>query len=520
MPAPASRSRDRSPAPLAAVDARTPVIVGVGQAEQRPDDPAAGLEPIDLLAQAARTALDDAAAVRRLAVDTVGVVQIISWPYPDPGALLGRRLALTGVRSTVVTTVGGNSPQLLLTELADTIARGEADVVLLGGAECMHSRWAARREPKVHLPWTVAADPPCARVLGDDRPGSSEYELVHRADVPIHVYPLLETALRGRAGRTVASHQRHVGELWSTFAAVAAENPHAWSRTPFTPDQITTPSPENRMVTFPYTKRMCANMGVDQAAALVLCSYEAAVAAGVPDDRMVFPLSGAAAHEHWFVSERDELGAAPAMAIAGRAACAAAGVDVDDIARFDLYSCFPAAVQLAIDALGLRGPGGGDPRPLTVTGGLAFAGGPANDYPTHAIAAMVEACRADPGSVGYVSALGWYATKHSIGLYSTTPPRQGFVRVDPAETQAVADALPRREVAGPWSGRAVVDATAVIMQRDGVPEIGIVSAITPDGRRVLANAHETAALATMTTEAWEGRSIVVRTDGERNTVDA
>ena len=77
-------------------------------------------------------------------------------------------------------------------------------------------------------------------------------------------------------------------------------------------------------------------------------------------------------------------------------------------------------------ALGLGGPLGGDDRPLTVTGGLGFAGGPANNYPTHAIAAMVDACRQDPGSIGMVSALGWYATKHSVGLYSTDAPGEGL----------------------------------------------------------------------------------------------
>src|SRR4029434_2979729 len=86
-------------------------------------------------------------------------------------------------------------------------------------------------------------------------------------------------------------------------------------------------------------------------------------------------------------------------------------------------------------------------RPLTVTGGLGFAGGPANNYPTHAIAAMVDACRQDPGSIGMVSALGWYVTKHSIGVYSTAPPERGFSRVDPASTQANVDALPGREPA-------------------------------------------------------------------------
>jgi acetyl-CoA C-acetyltransferase len=270
------------------------------------------------------------------------------------------------------------------------------------------------------------------------------------------------------------------------------------------------------MVTFPYTKRMCANIDVDQAAAVLLCSYEAARAAGVADDRLVFPLSGADTHDQYFFSERWTLAESPAIRIASQAALEAVALGVDDVARFDLYSCFPAAVQIAMGALDLAGPANGDDRPLTVTGGLAFAGGPANDYPTHAIAAMVDACRRDPGSVGLVHALGWYVTKHSVGLYSSTPPENGFIRIAAAEAQATIDAAPARAVAGAFAGTATVEATAVAFERDGSPSLAIVTALTPDGRRALANSRDPDAMKAMTTEPWEGRTVELRTDGTTN----
>ncbi len=73
---------------------------------------------------------------------------------------------------------------------------------------------------------------------------------------------------------------------------------------PTRPDDIRTISADNRAVCFPYPKRMCANIDVDQGAAVLLCSYETAHAAGVPDDRMVFLHAAAEAHDHWFVTER------------------------------------------------------------------------------------------------------------------------------------------------------------------------------------------------------------------------
>jgi acetyl-CoA C-acetyltransferase len=501
-------------------DSNTPVLVGVGQASQRHDDASAALEPIDLLAEAARAAESDAAATRSVlaSADTIAVVELVSWRYPDPGALLGRRLGVEP-RTTVTTTVGGNSPQLLVSELAASVARGETRVALVGGAECVYTRWRARREPKAWLEWTQADDPPCPNVIGDPRAGTNDYEMAHSAAAPTQIYPLFETALRFAAGRDVAAHQKSLSELWAKFAAVASENPHAWSRVAYTAEEIRQPAPENRVVTFPYLKRMCANIDVDQAAALLLCSLDAAREHGVPEDRLVFPLAGADAHDHFFFSERPALARSPAIAEAGHAALDAVGHGVDDVARFDLYSCFPSAVEIAMDALVLRGPLAGDARPLTVTGGLAFAGGPANNYPTHAIARMVEECRRDPGSLGMVTALGWYVTKHSVGLYSTRPSPGGFVRVDPARTQEVVDAQPRREVAGAYDGKATIEATSVVYDRDGTPTVAIVSTLTSDGRRALANTHDRDAMLAMTDTAWEGSSVRVRSGSGGNLLE-
>lgn len=503
------------------IDPLTPVIVGVGQASQRPPDPADAAEPADLLAEAVRTAEADAGAglplVTRASV--VAVCDILSWRYHDPGAVLARKVGAEP-RLTVTSTVGGNSPQMLVGRSATSIARGEADVVLVGGVECMYSRLRARSGERRWLEWSQPDDPPCPEVWGDDRVGSNEYETVHGIAAPTLVYPLFETALRTAHGWSVDEHRRQVADLWSGFARVAAGNPHAWSREPWTADQIREPTPDNRMVTFPYTKRMCANLNVDQAAALVMCSYGTAVAAGVAPDRLVFPIGAADVHDHFYITERDSLARAPGIGVAGRAALAAAGRTLDDVARFDLYSCFPSAVRMAMDALGLQGPAGGDARPLTVTGGLAFAGGPGSNYPTHSIAAMVDACRADPGSTGLITALGWYATKHSVGVYSATPSPNGFRAADPAALQAEVDRGPRREPAGPVSGPVEVEATAVVVERDGTPSLAVLAGLDAGGRRALAVSRDPDLGTAMTVEAWEGRTVRLTTDGTFNTFDA
>src|SRR5918993_1214690 len=143
------------------------------------------------------------------------------------------------------------------------------------------------------------------------------------------------------------------------------------------------------------------NHPAEVARGLILCSAERAEALGVPRDRWVFPRAGTEAHDTYAVSHRADLRSSPAIRLAVRRLFALAGVSVDDVAHADLYSCFPVAVEIAAAEIGL-----GLDRPLTVTGGLSFAGGPWNNYVRHSIATMARVLRADPGSVGLVTANG------------------------------------------------------------------------------------------------------------------
>jgi acetyl-CoA C-acetyltransferase len=496
---------------------RLPVVVGVGQVRGGDPDTVDAGGPLALWAEAARRAERDAGAALLARVDVVASVLLGSTREPDVAGAVAEELSITP-QATIVATIGGNTPQLLVNEIAARIQRGDLDVALVGGAEALRTR--ARRRAAGEPDWPVHELPPPSERIGDDRPGTTDDEHAHGLVAPVTVYPLFETALRGAAGRGVDEHQARTARLWAELSSVASRNPYAWAQEPLTAAEIASIGPDNRIVCWPYPKRMCARPSVDLGAALLLTSYEAARAAGVADDRIVFLHAGADAHDHWFVSERWSLAESPAIAAVGRSALGAAGLGVDDVARFDLYSCFPSAVQLALGALGLRGPLGQDERPITVTGGLGFAGGPLNNYVSHSIAAMVDACRAEPGSVGMTTGLGWYSTKHSAGVWSTEPPPAGYVRVDPTTTQAEVDATPRRVPAGAFTGEAVVEASQVRFGRGGDAELATVSAIAADGRRVLAVSADPGVTAALVAEAWEGRTVRIAAGEGANEVRA
>lgn len=517
-------------APFMALDPRTPVVVGVGQVSTPAD---AGLaaadrpEPLELMTAALRAAAEDcngadiggsapagAALLRR--ADSIRVVAPLGWHTINPAlavaAALGDDVG-SEPRQLMVSAIGGNSPQALMHDACRAIARGDLEVVLVTGAEAMYSRALARRDPaKPWLEWaSQPPDTPPPEVYGVDKPGASELEMNRGVILPVHAYPLLENALRAANGWTLPEHVARIGSLWSRFSEVAAGNPDAWIRQPRTPTEIVTPSADNRMVSFPYPKLCTANMQVDQGASYIVCSLEAARSAGVPEDRWVFPLAGADANDHWFLSQRAELHRSPAIRLAGAAALGLSGLGIDDVAAIDLYSCFPAVVRMAAFELGLDID---DPsRPLTLTGGLTFGGGPGNNYTSHGIARAVDALRSAPGTAALVTGLGWYATKHSVGVYASRPPETREGSFAWRDVQPEVDALPQCTVDGTATGRVRVETYTVTFDREGVPERGIVACRTSADARAWGNIVDADTLAQLCVEEGIGRTGVLAEDG-------
>ena len=409
----------------------------------------------------------------------------LSWRYGDPGALVAERVG-AAPRQTVYTVMGGNYVQSVVNLTAADIQAGRADIVLVTGAEAWRSRTSSRAAG-TDLGWTRQPEGTAPTVtLGDETSLSAPGEINRGVFMPVQIYPMFEIALRAKAGRDPDAHRQHAAALWSRFSEVAATNPNAWIQQAFTAEEIATPTPDNRMIGYPYTKRMNSNNMVEQGAGLILCSVAAAESLGVPRDRWLFPQSGADAHDHWFVSNRADLCSSPAIRLAGGRALELAGVGVDDLAHVDLYSCFPSAVQIAAAELGLDLE-----RPLTVTGGMSFAGGPWNNYPMHAIATMAGLLRDDPGAFGLCTANGGYTTKHAFGVYATTPPTGGFRHED---LQPAVDATPSREAAEDHVGPVTVESYTVMHDRQGQPETGLFALLTAEGARAWGTTHDRATM--------------------------
>jgi acetyl-CoA C-acetyltransferase len=468
------------------LDERMPILVGVGQLTQRDVEPAAAKEPLAMMEEVARSAAADAGLTGQVLaqLDHVAVVNILAWSYANVPGHLAQRLGAQP-RQLIYTALGGNTPQWLINETAAQIAAGRVRFSLLAGAESVYTLVRARRA-HASLQWTTG-EPSAqveATVIGSDRPGTNDYEMAHGLTVPTTIYPLFENALRAHYGLSLPEHRRRLGELCHGFSKVAAKNPYAWFREERSAAEIATVSPQNRMIGFPYPKYMNAILDVDQSAAVLMTSVAAAREMGIHPSKWIFLWGCGDAHDVWNVSERANLYSSPAIRTAGQRALGQAAIGIDDIASFDLYSCFPSAVQIARDMLGI---GADDPRTLTVTGGLPYHGGPGNNYVMHSVATMMQKLRQEPGTKGLVTGLGWYITKHSVGIYGSDAPERPFSRHDPTVDQATIDAMPRTQLVHEANGRGVVETYTVLHDRDGAPMRGLIVGRLEDGRRFLAN---------------------------------
>lgn len=495
-----------------------PVLIGVGQSLSQWDGktgPDGAPSPLSLMAEASKRALADTGAAGLAgAIDTIAVVRIFedsvrSAPHPHghntnlPGTLARE----TGTKPSrlIYETVGGQSPQALVNEFARRIHEGEVEAVLISGSEANRASKGARRH-NVEINWADESDAPYEdRGMGPMM--LSREEIKHGLIAPAYFYGLFENAIAAREGRTRSGQRKAMAELFQPFSAVAAKNKYSQFPVEHSIEFLSTPSKENYEYADPFLKWFIAQDAVNQGAAAILVSSSKADELGVPEGKRVYLHGGGDAGDD-LISLRPVLDRSWAMDTAVSRALQQAGKTQGDIRHFDLYSCFPCAVFSGAAAVGLDWKT--DKRPLTLTGGLPFFGGPGNNYSLHGIAEMAATLRANPGNFGLVLANGGWMTKESAGVYSTTAPKV-FTPAEPA-------AKPKQQVeVAIESGDATLETFTVTHGKAG-PERGIIFARFADGRRVIANNADAATLAVLREEASPvGRKVTVTADGETAT---
>ena len=484
---------------------RTPVLVGIGTATRREEDFTRALEPLDLMYVAVEAAGVDSGA--RAALSGVQHIAVPRgrWAYRNPAGAIAQRIGAT--QATTVLASVGVLQQSLIGEACARIARGECHTTLVTGADAGYRLLRAQIAGQEVSERATEGDPDISLTPKDEL----RHPVEKRAGIkmPVALYAIMESAYRARQGWSIDEHRNRLAELGARFARVAADNPHAWDRRALDAAAIRDTGERNPMQAFPYTRLHCSTWNVDQAAALLFCSAARAEQLGIARERWVTPLASTESNHMVAVSARADLAACPGARIAGQAALDAGGITAQDLDLIELYSCFPIAVEAYAAELGLPLT-----RDLTVTGGMAFAGGPYNNYVFQATCRAAGLLRAGRGRHALVSSVSGVLTKQAFGLWSSAAasaaspsvlaaPR-AFTHVDVSD--AVAREVGVLEVLDDFSGTATVAGFTVLHGR-GKAARGLVLADTPQGQRVLATTEDAALTARMQSEEFVGRPV-------------
>jgi acetyl-CoA C-acetyltransferase len=468
-------------------DSHIPVIVGVGEITDRPKEIAAGLEPLALLEEALKRAEADSGARLLGEIGSLDIVNFLSWRYQDPAKQLSDRLGIKPTHA-YYGPVGGESPIRYVHEAAQRIARGECSVAAVCGAEAQSTATKAERAG-VTLPWTPFAQdvPEPKRGAAFQKPIAVQLGVFR----PVTVYPFYEAASSAHWGQTPREAMAESGTLWSTYSNVASENPHAWLKRRVSPEEITTPAPDNRLIAWPYTKLMVANPSVNMGGAILMTSLAKARAAGIAEDRLIHIHGGASAEEPRDYLARDQFFESHAQNAVLKAAMELVGGDGRAFDAIELYSCFPCVPKMARRTLGL----GAGVQP-TVTGGLTFFGAPLNTYMTHAACAMVRQLR-NGARLGLLYGQGGFVTKHHALVLSRQAPQTPLAQDTSVQAEADRQRGTVPEFVTEAGGKGSVESFTVIYGRGGEVEHGVVMLRTSDHARALARvpARDSATLA-------------------------
>jgi acetyl-CoA C-acetyltransferase len=455
---------------------RTPVIIGVGQINDRPETPEAGLDPVGLMAAALRIADADAGGGWLAELDSLDVVDQISFrhlnPLPDK---LSAALGVNPKHRFQPRLPMGDSPIMLLNDAANRIGSGEAQVAAVVGAEAL--RTAAQRAAAVA--GDKASDHNALRARGKNYQPS--YRDRYGLSAPVDLYPLYENATRSAWGQTLAEGQAESGRIWSLFSEVAAQNEGAWIRKPKSADEIVTPSEANRPIAFPYNKLMVANSSVNQGAGFIVTSLALARERGISEGRIIHIGMGAAAHEPDEILERDSYAHSAGMEVSLGKVLKLNAMTIDDIDFAELYSCFPCVPKMARRMVGWPAD-----RPATVFGGLTFGGGPIGNYMSHAVVSMVEKLRSE-GTNGLLFANGGFAThNHSIILSNKTIAAASFPHDYNFQSEADARRSNAPATNETYAGLGTIETYTVLYDRAGAARWGVVVGRSLEGTRFLA----------------------------------
>ncbi len=484
----------------------TPVIIGVGFCQEKLEDALTSSEPYQLMINAVRDAALDAGSNTILQqLDSISVEQGM-WNYRNPGKLIADAIGCPNAKSILADL--GVLQMTPLFNLFDAIESGEQHLGVVTGGEAKYRELRAKINGQSVSNTVQAEDTPAPDVYHPTPdPFATDVEAAAGIFMPVELFAVIESAIRHAQGLTVEQHRDAIANLYSSFSEIASRNPHAWSQDIVPAAEIRNAVGKNAMLAFPYTKKHNSQWNVNQAVAIIVCSYAKAKELGLDGSRWIYPVAAAQSRHVVCLAQQQQLHSHPGTVMAGERVYELAGISNKDISAAEMYSCFPSAVQSFAHDLKLD-----NSCPWSVTGSMAFAGGPYNHGALDGVARMVEVLREQSDGntrYGLTSNLSGIFGKQAVALFSNQPNKNGYCFED--ITEAVASVDKPLPVTGEYTGTARIAGYTVVFNKDE-PTHAFAYCDTPTGARTVVKSTDKALITLMTQKEFVGRNVTIHAD--------
>ncbi|MDA9143552.1 acetyl-CoA acetyltransferase [Gammaproteobacteria bacterium] len=471
----------------------TPVVIGISSIQQKGsyDDLD---EALILMEKATQKAISD--STNPNIVNYIDQIQIPKgfWKYRDPGKWIAKRNGMKSAKTTV-TKIGVLQQNLINTACKD-IVDGKINASLIIGGEARYKKIQALKENKVFVETELNTNPDY--YVKADHDLQTQDERDELGLMAVGYYAILETAYRAQKKLSIQEHKEKISKLYEVFSKIAKENPDGWLDKSLTANEIIEASKSNPLQALPYNKFHCTSWNVNQASAIIICSENLANNLRIPSSKRVYPVASSESNHMIAPIQRPHLSKSYGLDLAVKF--------IKDVCRnnniepnlYELYSCFPIAVQMFSDSLGLN-----ENQSKTVTGGMSFAGGPLNNYMIHSTVKMLSKIRSDHSNIGLVTGVSGMMTKQALALWSKKP-LIDFITKDVTEEAKLKEAPV--QMSEELEGMATIIGYTIFKDNNGELKAVIYSEDSKKKRKVLIS-YDKEILKSMGEEEWVGKNI-------------
>ena len=384
------------------------VVIGISAIQQKGDF--ANLdEALFLMDQAVKEALSDSG--NKLVKDHIDEIRIPKgfWRYRDPGKWIAKNNDFKNMPTTYITKIGVLQ-QNLINEACLKIEKGEINASIILGGEARYKQLRSVIEKKEYSETKLNENPDFYIKAKEDLYGEEEF--AELGAMAVGYYAAIETAIRKNDAEKIDEHQNNIAAMYEEFSKIASNDENGWIDNPYSKEEILDNSKKNKMLAYPYNKLHCTSWNVNQSAALIVCSEELANKLEIAKNKRVYPITSSENNHMIAIQQRPKLYDSLGMKYAANSISKVIerlGITLD---AYDLYSCFPAAIKMFSKSLGLD-----NKISKTITGSMAYAGGPLNSFVLHSTVKMIQRIRTSEVSFGLVTGISGMMTKQSFCVW-------------------------------------------------------------------------------------------------------